>query len=455
MRQDVLEASSSPATPVFDASTGRWFAETPNTADEISAWQLDRAWRIVEEVAATNPFYSARVTLPEVRDAEGFRALPVTRKDAIVADCAAHPPYGSRTVVEAPNIRMVVQTSGTSGLGTEVYALDAADLDAIVRTEAVGFIWAGIGPGTTVLLTLPIGMSAAGRWYSAALSFIGANVLSAGPYPTERKVDLIRQFGAEVLIGTPTYVQRLAVVCEDAGVRPSDTSIQTMIVAGQPFSHSWARSIQQRWGATLYEQYGCTERAIAWACPGGVVGDDGLRVLHFPPESGYYEVIDPATAEAVEHGQLGELVVTPFGTEASPLVRYATGDRVRWMAPGSCPCRRPLAGIAAGEVERYDDMMKIKGVNVWPATFDRAIFAVDGVTDYRGTVRSLADGGEQISIRAEASGDPTEMSEAISASIRRLTGLSALVALEPAGTLAREVPEGFVKVKRINDQREM
>jgi phenylacetate-coenzyme A ligase PaaK-like adenylate-forming protein len=100
-------------------------------------------------------------------------------------------------------------------------------------------------------------------------------------------------------------------------------------------------------------------------------------------------------------------------------------------------------------------MMKIKGVNVWPATFDQAIFAVDGITDYRGTVQSLADGGEQIAIRAEGSGEPTKMAEAITASIRRLTGLSAMVALEPAGTLAREVPEGFVKVKRISDQREM
>jgi len=175
-------------------------------------------------------------------------------------------------------------------------------------------------------------------------------------------------------------------------------------------------------------------------------------VLHFPPESGYYEVIDPESGVPVGHGETGELVITPFGADASPLVRYATGDRVRWMAPGSCPCGRPLAGIAAGEVERYDDMMKIRGVNVWPASFDRAVFALGAVSDYRGTIWVDDEGSERIEIRAEGSGEPGALAEAVSASIHRVTGLRVDVKIEPSGTLAREVPEGFVKVKRLQVQ---
>lgn len=452
MTGTVTRHPAAPATAAFDHSIGAWSPATPRTADGIRAWQLERAWQIVDDAAAANPFYSS-LSVPAARTAEAFRALPVTRKEAVVADGAAHPPYGSRTTAEPDDVRMVVETSGTSGLGTEVYALDDHDLDAIVRTEAVGFLWAGIGPGTRVLLTLPIAMSAAGLWYSSALRFVGASVFAVGSYPSERKVEVIRRFETEVVIGTPTYMERLAVACEDAGIPPAGTAVRTLIVAGQPFSHSWARAIEERWGATLYEQYGCTERAIAWTCPGGVVDGDRLRVLHFPPESGYYEVVDPAGGEPAGHGEAGELVVTPFGAKASPLIRYATGDRVRWMAPGSCPCRRPLAGIAAGEVERFDDMMKIKGVNVWPAAFDRAVFAVDGVSDYRGTVGIDAHGGEQIAIRAEAPGSPAGLAEKVAASIHRLTGLTARVTLEPPGTLARELPEGFVKVKRIRDER--
>ena len=437
---------------MFDDWAAVWSPDTPRAASEIAQWQLDRAWELAGAVAANNPFYARRLTIPALRDAASYRSIPMTVKREVVTDCEQYPPYGSRTVAGPEDIRMVAQTSGTSGLGTAVYALNEEDIDAIVRTEAVGFLWAGIGEGARVLFTLPIGMTAAGLWYLAALRHLRANVLSVGPYSTERKVEVLQQFEAEVVIATPTYLQRLAVACEDSGIQPHETSVRTLIVAGQPFSLPWAKAMEKRWGATLFEQYGCTERAIAWTCPGGVIKGETLGVLHFPPESGYYEVIDPESGDPVGQGETGELVVTPFGADASPLIRYATGDRVRWMEPGSCACGRPLAGIAAGEVERYDDMMKIRGVNVWPATFDRAVFSVEAVTDYRGTVRIDDEGNERIEIRAEATGEQGSLVEALSASIRRMTGLGAEVRIEAPGTLAREVPEGFVKVKRFQVQ---
>ncbi len=433
---------------VFDEWMGAWSPSTPRDQGELTAWQLDRAWSQAVTLGRGNPFYRDRLKLPTERDSGAFRTLGVTTKQDVVEDCAENPPYGSRTIAEAADIRMVVHTSGSSGQGMAVYALDSADLEAIVRTEAVGFLWAGIREGTRVLLTIPIGMTAAGLWYSAALRAIGANVFSVGPYPTERKVELLRQFQPEVVVGTPTYVQRLAVACEEAGFPPVSSSVKTLIVAGQAFSLPWVRAIEARWGATLYEQYGCTERAIAWTCPGGVIKGDSLGVLHFPPEAGYYEVIDPDSGEPVGPGEIGELVITPFGADASPLVRYATGDRVRWIASEACGCGRPLAGIAAGEVERYDDMMKIRGVNVWPASFDQAVFAVETVSDYRGRVWVDDDGTERVEIRVEGVGDPNGLAGAVSGSVHRATGLRVEVKIEPAGTLAREVPEGFVKIKR-------
>jgi len=443
--------STSVLLETFDAVNARWFDDTPTEPAALGEWQLTRAWHIADRLAAENPFYRARLRLPTDRTAAAFRTLPATRKDDVVADCEAHPPYGTRTVASAGAIRMTVQTSGTSGRGTEVFALDDADEAAITRTEATGFLWAGVGPGTKVLLSIPVGMTAAGMWYYAALRAIGANVLSVGSYPTERKVAVLAGFGADMIVGTPSYVQRLAVACEDAGIDPASLGVGTLMVAGETYSIGWAKGIEQRWGARLYEQYGCTERAIAWTCPGGVVRDGGLGVLHFPPESGYYEVIDRASGDPVADGKEGELIVTPFGAAASPLLRYATGDKVRWAAPGSCECRRTLAGIAAGAVMRLDDMMKVRGVNVWPATFDTAVFSVPGVVDYRGRIGTGGDGSEIVEIRIEA--ESTAAAGLVTEAVQQATGLNAAIAVVPAGTLAREVPEGFVKIKRWNDER--
>lgn len=440
-------------TDRFDTYLGSWNGEVPAEADQISAWQLAKAWTLAERLADTNPFYRRRLRLPPGRDAAAFRSLSPTSKNEVVADCTENPPFGSRSTVRPVDVRMVVQTSGTSGRGVEVYPLDDSDEAAIVRTEAVGFIWAGVGPGSRVLLTLPIGVTAAGLWYHAALRALGAFVLAVGSYSTERKVDVLSRFGADLVIGTPSYIHRLAGGAMDAGLDLPSLGVKAVLVAGESFSPGWAATVEKTWGATLYEQYGCTERAIAWTCPGGVRRGDALGVLHFPPESGYYEVIEPTSGLPVRHGEEGELVITPFGADASPLVRYATGDRVRWMAPGSCSCGRPLTGIAAGQVQRFDDMMKIRGVNVWPAHFDSAVFAVEGVTDYRGMVGTDDLGSEVLEIRLETSVDPSATAENVAAAVSRATGLTATVRVETTGTLAKEVPEGFVKIKRWTDRR--
>ncbi|HKZ20189.1 MAG TPA: AMP-binding protein [Acidimicrobiia bacterium] len=437
----------------FNHRLGSWSASTPQTAQELERWQLDSAWSLAEHLATINPYYRERLRLPKDRDRESFAALPLTRKGDVVADCERHPPFGSRTVVAKEDVRMVVQTSGTSGMGVEVYALNQADLAAILQTEAVGFAWAGIRAGTRVLLTLPIGVTAAGLWYFAALRALGANVLAVGSYPTERKVETLARFGAEVIVATPSYLSRLATACEDAALDPARLGMRSLIVAGEAFSHQWAGEIQERWQATLYEQYGCTERAIAWTCPGGVIKNGQLGVLHFPPESGYYEVIDPETGTPVGENEDGELVVTPFGASASPLLRYATGDRVRWIPPGGCPCSRPLRGIAAGAVQRWDDMMKIRGINVWPAQFDAAVFAVEGITDYRGVVATDQRNREIITIRLETTREGAE--QQVVHAVRNSIGLRAQVVVEPPGTLAREVPPGFVKIRRWQDARKV
>ncbi|MQA74470.1 MAG: AMP-binding protein [Solirubrobacterales bacterium] len=444
-----------PVAPApFDERTACWGASMPASAEGLREWQLRRAWEVAGSLAASNPFYAPRLRLPAGRDAASFRGLPVTGKEEVVADCAAVPPYGSRTVSSPHDHRHVVETSGTSGGGHEVYALDADDELAVFRAAAVGFWWAGVRAGTGVLLTLPVGMTAAGIWYYGALRTIGANVLSAGAYPATRKVAALTRYRPRVLVGTPSYVDRLAAACRDEGVDPATAGVASIVVAGEPYSVEWAIDVERSWNARLHEQYGSTERVMAWSCPNGAICDGALGTLHFPPELCYWEVIDPETREPAADGEHGELICTPLAAEASPLLRFASRDRVRFVAAGSCACGRPLPGIRAGGVERYDDMMKIRGVNVWPASFDAAVFGVSGALNYRGSVRRAADGRELVELVVE--GDPRErqsLAGPVREAVHRLVGLAVEVTVVAPGSLARDVPEGFVKVSRWTDQR--
>lgn len=443
-----------PENAPFDTATTSWPGGPASGGRELASWQLERAWAIAEHLAGSNPFYAARLDLPRGRTAEGFRALGVTTKTDVVEDCEAHPPYGSRTVCAPEVIRHVVETSGTSGRGREVYALDEADERAIFRAEAVGFWWAGARPGSRVLLTLPVGVTAAGLWYYGGLRLLGANVLSVGSYPTERKVEFLRRYGADMIVGTPSYMERLASVCEQGGDDPASVGVKSLLVAGEPYTTAWAAAIQERWGATLHEQYGCTERAMGWACPGGVLKGQELGTLHFPAELAHWEVLDPETNIPVGDGDSGEIVFTPLFAGASPLLRFATGDRVRFVAAGSCACGRLLPGIRAGGVQRYDDMLKLRGVNVWPVSFDEAIFSVAGVRDYRGLVRR-ENGSEVVELRVAF--DPGIPDDAVLRSVgevvRRRVGVGVRVLAVHPHELSAEVPAGFVKVSRWRDER--
>jgi len=435
----------------FDERTGCWEESLPIDARSLREWQLARAWEVAETLAETNPFYAAGLRLPPVRDAPGFRSLPLTRKEDVVADCAAHPPYGRRTVARPEEIRHVVETSGTSGAGREVYALGADDERAAFRAAAIGFWWAGVRPGTTVLLTLPVGTSAAGVWYHGGLRTLGANVLPVGAYPAERKVAALARYRPQVLVGTPSYIDRLTTVCRDEGIEPAGAGVASIVVAGEPYSLEWATRVERTWNARLSEQYGSTERVMAWSCPGGVVRDG---TLHFLPELCYWEVIDPDTGEPAADGGYGEVICTPLAAAASPLLRFASRDRVRFVAAGSCGCGRPLPGIRAGAVHRYDDMMKIRGVNVWPATFDAAVFGVPGALDYRGAVSHGPDGRERIEVVVEPAADAGErIAAALREAVRRRVGFDVDVRVVAPGALTGAVPEGFVKVSRWTDHR--
>jgi len=185
-------------------------------------------------------------------------------------------------------------------------------------------------------------------------------------------------------------------------------------------------------------------------------------VMHFLPHLALTEVIDPQTGEHVASGEEGEIVVTPFGQEATPLIRYATGDRARFVPAGSCPCGRAFPGIEAGSVGRYDDMLRLKEVNVWPETIDAFVLTKEWVAEYRGRVSVDGLGRERAAILVEFQpGTPADAREPLlaelAAELHATIGLHFECEEWEGASLLGEAADGIdassLKVRRWADRR--
>lgn len=430
--------------------------------EALAAWQLDRLNALLARASA-NAFYAPRLCAagvgPEgLRSLDELRRIPPLRKADLLADNRAAPPWGRRLQVPPERIAHAVETTGTTGIGRELHAMSAADEAQIAAVEAYGFALAGVRPGSVVMNTVPMAVSAAGVWYYLGLKLVGANVFEIGTFTARRKLECLERFGCDLLIGTPSYIDRLEAAAREAGKDSRALGVRGILVAGEPFSVAWVRRLEDAWGTRLFEQYGCTQRATAWTCERGAVDGERRGVLHFVPEACVYEVLDPATGVPVGAGEAGELVVTPLVGEATLILRFATGDRVRYLPSGLCPCGRPAAGIESGTVSRYDSMVKIRGVNVWPEAVDEIVFSVPGVADYAAEVFSdEAQGRERVRLAVEFRGaGPAGRGRELEELERRLherIGLHMEVIEHDGPPFVAAVPDDWAKRSRWRDRR--
>lgn len=429
------------------------FAPSLRDPGALEREQLERL-NLVLSRARETPFYAERLHgLPDrLDDLSELARFPKTTKADVLADIAEHAPFGSRLRVPKETLRQVVTTSGTSGAGEEAYPLDSEDEQVVHGMAARGFSWAGVGEESVVLNTLPLTTAAAGQWYYHGLRLLGATVLEVGTFPTERKLEYLTRFGADTLVGTPSYMLRLALDARAAGIDPTASAVVRIVVAGESWSEEWMQRLEQEWGARVFEQYGSTQRAMAWTCHAGALPGGRRGVLHALSDHGVYEVVDPLSGEPVREGP-GELVITPFASSASPLVRFSTGDKV--VVVGECGCGRPGPLFAAGSVDRYDFMVKVRGVNLWPEALDRAVFGVGSVRDYEAHVETDEAGREllRLDIELEAGGDDAAARQ-VAAEVRRITGLAASVRALPGNALTEGIEDRFRKRRRLFDRRE-
>ena len=343
---------------------------------------LEKLRALLAAIIPSNRFYTRRlaecgVTAGIASLDEFSRRMPFTHKLDLVGDQAQHPPYGTNHTFPIEGYTRFCQTSGTTA--RPLVILDTNESwQWMLDNWAVVYRAAGVAPGERIYFAFSFGPFL-GFWTAfEAAAKIGCLCIPGGGLSSAGRLRAMIEHRAQVLCCTPTYALHLAETAAGEGIDLREAAVRKIIVAGEPggsVPHVRAR-IAAAWnGAQVIDHYGMTE-------VGPVAFEDPERagVLRVIEDSYFAEVVEPLTGAAVEPGREGELVLTTLGRTGSPLLRYRTGDLVK--------ATRDARGLAleGGIIGRADDMIVVRGVNIYPSAVDAVVRAVPGIVEYRVTV---------------------------------------------------------------------
>jgi phenylacetate-CoA ligase len=412
--------------------------------ETIAAWQARRFQQLLAVIAGRNRFYTGKLEEAGVRlDAPAWRLpddlarLPLTRKAELVADQDAHPPWGTALTDPIGRYTRYSQTSST--IGRPLRWIDTAESwQWMIDCWRAVYRGARVGRSDRILFTFSFGPFL-GFWVAFdAAGQMGAHAIPAGGMSSQQRLAMIDAVAPTVVCCTPTYALRLAQVAAEEGRsgRPlSDSSVRVLIVAGEPGGSIPATRdrIESSWGARVIDHHGLTEVGPVsfecWEAPG---------FLHLNEREYICEVLDPVTLEAVPDGTPGELVITNLGRTASPVIRYRTGDVVVRRTE-RCVCGRTLARLEGGIITRTDDMVNIRGVNVYPSAIESIVRRFSEVVEFRSTV-SQAGAMRSLAIEIELAPsvpDGRGMVTKVSRDLREALGMTVPVQIAAPGTLPR------------------
>lgn len=400
----------------------------------IDQLQREKLAALLSHTADNSPFYRERLADDRFDVAtDPISALPLTTRDDIETDQRDHPPYGTRLTYPVQRYVRLHQTSGSRG--QPLRCLDTADdWKWWKKCWAIIYTAGGVLPNDRFFVPFSFGPFI-GFWaaFEAAVA-MDCLCLAAGGMTTTARLRHLLENEATVICCTPTYAMHMADVAVAEGLDLPSSAVRLLIVAGEPGGSIEAvRSrIESGWGARVLDHAGMTEVGPwGFEC---VEQPGGLHVL----ESEFIaEVIDPKSCETVAEGQPGELVLTNLGRWGSPLIRYRTGDRVT-MTSGRCACGRWFARVEGGVRGRFDDMMLIRGNNVFPSTIEGIIRGFDEVAEFKLIVdRRDAMADLCIELEPRDSTQTADLTERVENEIRNKLHFRPAVSLVPPGTLPR------------------
>jgi phenylacetate-CoA ligase len=351
--------------------------------------QLERFRELLAEVLPRNPYWTAKfqaagVEAGDIRTIEDFRRLPFTTKAELTEDQAANPPYGTNLTYPLIGYSRLHQTSGTT-TGQPMRWLDTpASWNWLMHCWAEIFRLIELQPEDRLAFPFSFGPFI-GFWAAfEGANWLGNLCLSGGGMSSQARLRLIEDNQATIICCTPTYALRLAEVAAEEKIDLATGSVRALVVAGEPGGSIPAtrNRIETAWGARVYDHWGMTELGALAVEPTDQPG--GLTLLE---SECIAEVLHPETLEPIEAGGEGELIITNLGRWGSPLIRYRTGDLVT-PATDPSPSGRTWLHLEGGILGRADDMVMIRGNNVFPSSLEAILRQFEEVAEYRIEVRT-------------------------------------------------------------------
>jgi len=408
--------------------------------------QEDRLRALLSEIVTDNRFYAGKfaragLSASSVNSLEEFRRVPFTTKAELIADQEAHPPYGEVHTYPLAHYTRFHQTSGTKG--QPLRWLDTPQSwDWLLRCWEIMYRIAGIQ--STDRLFFPFSFGPFLGFWSAfdAGSRLGCLCLPGGGMSSAGRLRFLIDNKATVVLCTPTYAQHLAEVATELGIDLAGSSIRAVIVAGEPGgSISATRGrIESAWGARVFDHSGLTEvGAASIECPENPAG------LHLLESEYIGEVIEPGGTHEVAPGEIGELVLTNLGRYGSPLLRYRTGDLVR-RETRPCSCGRVFARFDGGILARTDDMIQVRGNNLYPSALEAVIRRFPEVAEYRVEVDQTAS---LAALRIELEPVTTSSAAAVAERVERAIRDELLFRAEVKTVAPGSLPRYEMKSRRV------
>ena len=421
---------------------------------DLRTLQLKRLQKTVRHAyknvaAVREKFDAAGVKPADLKTLKDIAKFPFARK----TDLRDNYPFGLFAVPQDKVMR-IHGSSGTTGKPT-IVGYSKKDMKVWSSLMARSLVAAGVKPGDVLQNSIGYGLFTGGLGFHDGAHELGCTVVPLSGGNTERQIMMLQDMQSDVLISTPSYALNIADVAEAKGIDLKKARVRVALCGAEAATDALRAEAGRRLGLTMIDHYGLSEvmgPGVAAECLEAALDPNSVGGLHLWEDHFYFEIINPQTGEVLPDGETGELVITTLSKEALPMVRYRSGD-ITHILPGKCVCGRSHRRMARAK-GRSDDMLVIRGVNVYPSAVEEALIGLPGVAPHYQLVLRNGKSMAEVDVEVEAlpavkKSDYAKLTKSISSQLKLATGVSFKVIV----CAPKKLPRSEGKAVRVRDLR--